>query len=150
MAGVLDPYNVAARLGCRLTATANTVIGFYSLPSPVVQRRMGAGVFACEGVGISVTNIQPGEVRYNCPVEPRYAIEATIARPCAVEFNTDGQTIVPVADKLAQDMSADADLLWTAFNLYQPLIGFQITGGLGLTTATFQLSGIFGLDPCPT
>lgn len=149
MAGVLDPYEVASRLGCRLLATADATLG-YTLPSRAVQRRMGAGVFACEGVGISITSIQPGEVRYNCPVEPRYAVEATIARPCSVEFNSNGQTIDPIADRVAREMSADADALWAAFNQYQPLINFQITGGLGLSTAAFQLSGIFGLDPCPT
>lgn len=149
MAGELDPYEVAARLGCRLLATADSVLG-YTLPSRAIQRRMGAGVFACEGVGISITSIQPGEYRHNCPMEPRYAIEATIARPCAVEFNNDGQTVNPIADRVAREMSADADIIWAAFNQYQPLINFQITGGLGLTTGTFQLSGIFGLDSCQT
>lgn len=144
---MISPYVVAARLACHLDLTANAV--GYGLPATGtgIQRRMGPNIFACAGVSIGVTNIQATPTQPNCAPEARYACDAAIARTCSVEFNSDGQTLNREADIIAQSMSADAGVLWQAFNSVSPLINFQITGGLGVVSCTFTV-GEFDVPIC--
>jgi len=144
---MISPYVVAARLACHLdTVAAQTGFG---LPATdvAIQRRMGANIFACAGVSVGITNIQAAPTVPNCDTFARYTVDVGIARPCSVEFNKDGQTLNSVADMVAQVMSLDAALLWQAFSHSAPLVVFQITGGLGISTATFTI-GEFDVPIC--
>jgi hypothetical protein len=144
---MISPYVVAARLACHLDAVASQNGSGLPATGTAIQRRMGPNIFACAGVSIGITNVQAAPPRPNCAPDPRYAVDAAIARTCAVEFNSDGQTLNPVADMVAQTMSLDAALLWQSFADLAPLITFQITGGLGITTAVFT-AGEFDLPIC--
>lgn len=137
---MISPYVIAARLACHLDLIADDAA--YALPATdtAIQRRMGSNIFACAGVSIGITSVQAAPAVPNCPPEARYAVEAGIARTCAVEFNKDGQTLNREADFIAQQMSADAGVLWQSFNNVGPLVTFQITGGLSVVTATFTIS----------
>jgi hypothetical protein len=149
----IDPYGVADCLARTLEDSSAAVPGF-TLPAQTagraIERRMGAGVFACAGTGVSITNVSAGAVRPNCEPDPRYTVEVTIARDCAVEFNDDGVSINPRVDATAREISADSGVLWSAFGSFNPSISWQITGGLALTTASFGLDGTFGLNCAPT
>ena len=144
----ISPYVVAASLACHLDTAAAGMPG-YTLPATytAIQRRMGTNIFACAGVSVGVTNIQATPVPVNCDPAARYTVEVGIARTCAVEFNKYGQTLNPEADLIAQTMSLDAAALWAAFGTLAPMITFQITGGLGVTTASFSV-GEFMVPIC--
>lgn len=136
---MISPYVVAARLACHLDTAAAGVPG-YALPAigTAIQRRMGPNLFACAGVSIAITNVQAVPSPPNCEPPARYTVDAAIARACAVEFNREGQTMNREADTIAQTLSLDAAALWQAFSTYAPLIAFQITGGIGVTSASFS------------
>lgn len=148
---MLPPYTVADNIACRLWTAAVPKVGQgYSLPvssATAIQRRMGTGVYACAGVGVAVTRLDSQDPRPGCDPEVLYAIEATIVRPCAIEFTSDGMTHDPVSDTIAQMLSADAEMLGEVFGAYAPTINWQNTGGLGLTTASFVV-GAFDVTPC--
>jgi hypothetical protein len=145
---MISAYVVAARLACHLDAVASEVVG-YALPATgtAIQRRMGPNVFACSGVSIAITNVQTAPTPPNCDPWAQYAVAAGIARTCVVEFNKYGQTLNPEADIIAQTMSLDSAVLWQAFFHRAPLTVFEITGGLGITTATFTV-GEFDVPQC--
>jgi hypothetical protein len=145
---MISPYVVAARLACHLDTVAAEVAG-YALPATdvAIQRRMGANIFACSGVSVGITTIQAAPTPPNCDPWAAYAIDVGIARTCSVEFNKYGQTLNQEADAIAQIMSVDSAVLWQAFMNRAPLITFQITGGLGITSATFT-AGEFDIPQC--
>lgn len=128
----------------------------YELPNPVeaIQQHMGPPVFACSGTIVSVTNVTPkitegAAPNLNCTPDAQYAVDVTIARDCAIEFSDDGQTVDAEADRIAQELSRDASILWETYALFQPQISWQITGGLGLTTATFTTAATDYPVPIP-
>lgn len=145
---MISPYVIAARLACSLDGVAAGVSG-YMLPATdtAIQRRMGPNIFACAGVSVAVTSVQATPVAPNCAPEARYGVDIGIARTCAVEFNKYGQTLNREADFIAQQMSADAAVLWETFANFAPLIVSQITGGLSIVSATFTV-GEFTAPQC--
>jgi hypothetical protein len=137
---MISAYVVAARLACHLDTVAGEQVG-YAMPATgtAIQRRMGGNIFACSGVSIGITSVQSAPTPPNCDPWASYAVAAGIARTCSVEFNKQGQTLDREADAIAQTMSLDAAVLWQAFAHRAPLIVFEITGGLGITSATFNV-----------
>jgi hypothetical protein len=133
------PYTLAARVAWMLESSAAATIG-YLLPTPVVQKHMSPGVVAAPGSIVSVTLItSSGLSQPGCAPVPQYTMEVIIARPCAVEFATDGTTIDPEADRIADMLSDDATLLWAVYcGFTNPSLNWQITGGIGITTMSFS------------
>ncbi len=135
----VSPYVLATRVAWMLESSAAATLG-YLLPAPVVQKHMGPSVVAVPGSIVSVTLINSSPLSQpNCNPVPQYAMEVVIARPCAVEFATDGTTIDPEADRIADMLSDDATLLWAVYSGFtNPSLNWQITGGIGITTMTFS------------
>lgn len=143
------PYVLATRLSWLLESAATATVG-YALPTPVIQKHMGPAVVAAEGTIVSVTTLTPSALSQpGCAPVPQYAVEIIIARACAVEFSTDGFTIDPEADRIADMLSDDATLLWAVFSGYtNPTLNWQITGGIGITTMTISTDS-FGTEEIP-
>ena len=135
----MAPYDLATKVAWMLETAASATLG-YALPTDVVQKHMSPGVVAAPGSIVSVTNIIPAATlsQPGCAPTPQYAVEVIIARACAVEFATDGTTIDPEADRIAEMLSDDATLLWAVYSGFlNPTLNWQITGGIGITTMSF-------------
>ena len=135
----MAPYDLATKVAWMLETSAAATVG-YALPTTVIQKHMSPGVVAAPGAIVSVTLIgaSPTLTAPGCAPTPQYSVEVIIARACAVEFATDGTTIDPEADRIAEMLSDDATLLWALYSTFtNPTLNWQITGGIGITTMSF-------------